>query len=178
MIFIESMWSPCPYYNTMVIDREHCQHCNKAACKAVRQKYQCLCGCIMRDLMPLQDAMRFPLIGSAVLLGLFLLFKFLPQDLINTVLTGYFVLIGIVAVTVTISPFVGLAFTAPARQKSYKMPELRIPYIFKVLPFISSRMIHPQLPTCFAIACTTRPSLRRHRRACFRMSSSVTCGTC
>ena len=41
--------------------------------------------------------MRFPLIGSAVLFSLFLLFKFLPKDLVNTVLTAYFVFLGILA---------------------------------------------------------------------------------
>jgi minor histocompatibility antigen H13 len=35
----------------------------------------------------------FPPTCGAFLLGLFLLFKFLPKDLINAVLTGYFVLL-------------------------------------------------------------------------------------
>ena len=34
--------------------------------------------------------MTFPLIGSGVLLGLFLLFKFLPKELVSTIgLTGH-----------------------------------------------------------------------------------------
>ena len=82
-----------------------------------------------------QDALTFPLIGSAVLLGLFLLFKFLPQDLINTILAGYFVLIGIAAITVTISPFVALGFPARAQQRSYKLPQFRVPYLFQVTAF-------------------------------------------
>ena len=80
----------------------------------------------------LQDAMTFPLIGSAVLLGLFLLFKFLPQDLINTILAGYFVLIGIVAITVTILPFVTAAFPWSAQREGCNLPEIRIPYLLKV----------------------------------------------
>lgn len=76
--------------------------------------------------------MTFPLIGSAVLLGLFLLFKFLPQDLINTILAGYFVLIGIIAITVTILPFVTAAFPWSARRKGCNIPEFRIPYLLKV----------------------------------------------
>jgi hypothetical protein len=35
------------------------------------------------ETMSKEHAMRFPFIGSAVLLSLFLLFKFLPKDLIN-----------------------------------------------------------------------------------------------
>ena len=38
-----------------------------------------------------QDALRFPLVGSAVLLGLFILFKFFNKDLVNALLTTYFV---------------------------------------------------------------------------------------
>lgn len=100
--------------------------------------------------------MTFPLIGSAVLLGLFLLFKFLPQDLINTVLTGYFVLIGIVAVTVTISPFVGLAFSSAAQKKSYKLPQFRIPYLFKAIN--SSWKTKPCIVLLLHLACLLKLS--------------------
>ena len=47
--------------------------------------------------MSKEHAMRFPLIGSAVLLSLFLLFKFLPKDLINRILAAYFFVLGIIA---------------------------------------------------------------------------------
>ena len=33
--------------------------------------------------------MRFPIIGSCVLFSFFLLFKFLPKDLVNKILTGF-----------------------------------------------------------------------------------------
>lgn len=56
------------------------------------------------ETMSKEHAMRFPFIGSAVLLSLFLLFKFLPKDLINTVLTLYFFALGILALTATILP--------------------------------------------------------------------------
>ncbi|KAH9533232.1 hypothetical protein CY35_18G041100 [Sphagnum magellanicum] len=55
-----------------------------------------------------EHAMRFPFIGSAVLLSLFLLFKFLPKDLINTVLTLYFFVLGILALSATILPTIEL----------------------------------------------------------------------
>jgi minor histocompatibility antigen H13 len=54
--------------------------------------------------MSKEHAMRFPFIGSAVLLSLFLLFKFLPKDLINTVLTLYFFVLGVLALSATILP--------------------------------------------------------------------------
>lgn len=46
-----------------------------------------------------EHAMRFPLVGSAMLLSLFLLFKFLSKDLVNAVLTCYFFVLGIVALS-------------------------------------------------------------------------------
>eukprot|EP00249_Psilotum_nudum_P015932 c25586_g1_i1 orf=362-1420(+) len=54
--------------------------------------------------MSKEHAMRFPFIGSAVLLSLFLLFKFLPKDLVNTVLILYFFALGVLALTATILP--------------------------------------------------------------------------
>jgi minor histocompatibility antigen H13 len=56
------------------------------------------------ETMSKEHAMRFPFIGSAVLLSLFLLFKFLPKDLINTVLTLYFFVLGVLALSATILP--------------------------------------------------------------------------
>ncbi|KAJ0442777.1 putative presenilin/signal peptide peptidase [Helianthus annuus] len=49
-------------------------------------------------------AMRFPLVGSAMLLSLFLLFKFLSKDLVNAVLTCYFFVLGILALSATLLP--------------------------------------------------------------------------
>lgn len=46
-----------------------------------------------------EHAMRFPFVGSAMLLSLFLLFKFLSKDLVNAVLTCYFFVLGIVALS-------------------------------------------------------------------------------
>lgn len=54
---------------------------------------------IMQETMSKEHAMRFPLVGSAMLLSLFLLFKFLSKDLVNTVLTAYFFILGIVALS-------------------------------------------------------------------------------
>eukprot|EP00270_Netrium_digitus_P008788 TRINITY_DN2643_c0_g1_i2.p1 TRINITY_DN2643_c0_g1~~TRINITY_DN2643_c0_g1_i2.p1 ORF type:complete len:357 (+),score=98.05 TRINITY_DN2643_c0_g1_i2:452-1522(+) len=61
------------------------------------------------ETMSREHAMRFPLVGSAVLLGLFLLFKFLPKDIVNMVLSCYFVVLGILALGATILPLVAVA---------------------------------------------------------------------
>ena len=56
------------------------------------------------ETMSNEHAMRFPFVGSAMLLSLFLLFKFLSKDLVNTVLTLYFFILGIVALSATLLP--------------------------------------------------------------------------
>jgi minor histocompatibility antigen H13 len=53
----------------------------------------------MQETMSKEHAMRFPLVGSAMLLSLFLLFKFISKDLVNAVLTAYFFILGIVALS-------------------------------------------------------------------------------
>ncbi|OVA15140.1 Presenilin/signal peptide peptidase [Macleaya cordata] len=56
------------------------------------------------ETMSNEHAMRFPLVGSAMLLSLFLLFKFLSKDLVNAVLTCYFFVLGIIALSATLVP--------------------------------------------------------------------------
>lgn len=56
------------------------------------------------ETMSNEHAMRFPLVGSAMLLSLFLLFKFLSKDLVNAVLTCYFFVLGIAALSATLLP--------------------------------------------------------------------------
>ncbi|KAJ9546149.1 hypothetical protein OSB04_025856 [Centaurea solstitialis] len=56
------------------------------------------------ETMSNEHAMRFPLVGSAMLLSLFLLFKFLSKDLVNAVLTAYFFVLGILALSATLLP--------------------------------------------------------------------------
>lgn len=58
-----------------------------------------LMSILMQETMSNEHAMRFPLVGSAMLLSLFLLFKFLSKDLVNAVLTCYFFVLGIVALS-------------------------------------------------------------------------------
>jgi len=53
--------------------------------------------------MSSEDAWKFPFIGSGVLFGLYMLFKMFSKDYINLLLTGYFLLFGILAVSATIT---------------------------------------------------------------------------
>jgi minor histocompatibility antigen H13 len=54
--------------------------------------------------MSSEDAMKFPFIGSGVLFGLYILFKVFSKEYVNMLLTAYFLLFGILAVSATISP--------------------------------------------------------------------------
>lgn len=64
----------------------------------------------MQETMSNEHAMRFPLVGSAMLLSLFLLFKFLSKDLVNAVLTCYFFVLGIIALSYVFPPIFFLTF--------------------------------------------------------------------
>ena len=82
----------------------------------------------------LQDALKFPIMGSAVLMGLFCLFKFLPKDLVNAVLTAYFVLLGTFAITATMLPFMEALLPRRLRERSFEYKHFTMPYFCKVMP--------------------------------------------
>ena len=63
------------------------------------------------ETMTKTDAQRFPLVGSCVLFSMFLLFKYLPKDALNALLTVYFVALGVLAIVQTFTPV--LARTMP-----------------------------------------------------------------
>lgn len=50
--------------------------------------------------------MKFPLVGSLMLFGLFLAFKYLPKDMVNLVLSVYFIVLGTLALVATVDPLV------------------------------------------------------------------------
>ena len=52
------------------------------------------------------DAMRFPLVGSCVLFGLFLLFKFLPARFVNALLSFYLGGVAIFVLISAVTPYV------------------------------------------------------------------------
>ena len=67
--------------------------------------------------------------GAAVLCGLFALFKVLPKDLVNRVLSLYFVALGAGAVAATIYPFVAKLMPQSWRTRSIGMKGMRLPLL-------------------------------------------------
>ena len=54
--------------------------------------------------MSSRDAYMFPIVASFGLFGLFLAFMWFPKEYVNMVLTAYFLLFGVGALTSTICP--------------------------------------------------------------------------
>ena len=87
----------------------------------------------------MQDALKFPLIGSAVLVGLFALFKFLPKDIVNAVLTAYFVLLGTFAVTAAMLPIIEGILPQNWQGQAFKLKGFTMPYLVKVSPYLAQK---------------------------------------
>ncbi|KAF9167161.1 hypothetical protein DFQ27_007187 [Actinomortierella ambigua] len=51
------------------------------------------------ETMSLEDAYMFPIFGSAVLFGLYLVFRYIDKSYVNYLITAYFSLLGVAAVT-------------------------------------------------------------------------------
>lgn len=80
--------------------------------------------------MSKKDAYKFPLVGSVMLFGLFLAFKFLPKDIVNMVLTLYFILLGTLGLVATVDPLLGFSDADLLRkQHEFKIPA--IPVVLK-----------------------------------------------
>lgn len=75
------------------------------------------------ETMNTKDAYMFPVYGSGVLFGLYLLFKFFSKRYINYLLTAYFLFFGLTTLAGTLIPFVHFLTRAP-RSQHLKM-ELR-----------------------------------------------------
>lgn len=80
----------------------------------------------------MQDAVKFPIIGSIVLISLFIMFKLLPKDLVNMVLTLYFVALGAWVIAATIFPFINVLFPPSLQEGFYEYKGLRIPLVVPV----------------------------------------------
>ena len=80
------------------------------------------------EAMTKKDAMKFPLMGSIMLFSLFLAFKFLPKDLVNLVLSAYFVLIGTAALVATVDPLIApyLPASFPHKDITIKIPTIPV----------------------------------------------------
>eukprot|EP00658_Telonema_sp_P-2_P079845 TRINITY_DN782_c0_g1_i1.p1 TRINITY_DN782_c0_g1~~TRINITY_DN782_c0_g1_i1.p1 ORF type:complete len:356 (-),score=126.44 TRINITY_DN782_c0_g1_i1:112-1179(-) len=85
-----------------------------------------------KETMSTKDAMMFPIIGSCVLFGLFLVFKYLAKEYINLLLHFYFILIGTFCIASTILPWIE-AVRGKATTKLCNT-SLKIPFYGEELP--------------------------------------------
>jgi len=101
-----------------------------------------------REVMTQKDAYKFPLIGSVVLFGLYLLFKFLDKDLVNLLLSIYFSFIGMFTIGVSIDPLIHQVIKSEKKQGKV----FNLPYVGKVdLTFTPSEIIALVLGAIFSI---------------------------
>lgn len=78
--------------------------------------------------MTAKDAWRFPLVGSAMLFGLYVLFKVFNKDLINLLLTAYFLFLGFFSLVKTLGHL--LSPVLPSSNATlFTVPV--IPYLFE-----------------------------------------------
>ncbi|EQC33635.1 hypothetical protein SDRG_08739 [Saprolegnia diclina VS20] len=103
------------------------------------------------EAMTKEDAYMFPVVGSCMLLGLYILFKFFDKDMVNLLLTSYFALIGTYSLTEAFSPLVrAVAFSETERH--YKR-SIALPYFgAHVLDVTPSWCVTGVLAALFAAA--------------------------
>nr|XP_027800984.1 minor histocompatibility antigen H13 isoform X2 [Marmota flaviventris] len=75
----------------------------------------------MPETITSRDAARFPIIASCTLLGLYLFFKIFSQEYINLLLSMYFFVLGILALSHTISPFMNKFFPASFPNRQFQL---------------------------------------------------------
>ncbi|XP_030067641.1 signal peptide peptidase [Microcaecilia unicolor] len=75
----------------------------------------------MPETITSRDAARFPLIASCTLFGLYLFFKIFSQEYINLLLSMYFFLLGILALSHTLSPAMNRLFPVNFPNKQYQL---------------------------------------------------------
>jgi len=83
------------------------------------------------ETMTSEDAWKFPLVGSAALFGLYMLFKLFSKEYLNMLLTSYFLLFGIFAVAATVKHLFTPFFSKPLISKKYSI----LPFWRKTDPF-------------------------------------------
>eukprot|EP01128_Nolandella_sp_AFSM9_P008434 TRINITY_DN511_c2_g1_i13.p1 TRINITY_DN511_c2_g1~~TRINITY_DN511_c2_g1_i13.p1 ORF type:complete len:374 (+),score=100.49 TRINITY_DN511_c2_g1_i13:185-1306(+) len=86
------------------------------------------------EVMTTHDAYMFPVMGSVVLVSLYLLFKFLDKDLVNLLLTIYFLFIGFIALAQTF----GIAVRAkvPSLASTTTTYSIDIPFMSEPLEIV------------------------------------------
>mmetsp|Transcript_47323 Transcript_47323/g.120772 ORF Transcript_47323/g.120772 Transcript_47323/m.120772 type:complete len:365 (-) Transcript_47323:180-1274(-) len=105
----------------------------------------------LEDRMSKQDALRMPIVGSAVLFSLFIMFTVLPKDLVNTCLSAYFLLLGTFALSASILPFVEPFFPKRLRDMTFEYKLKKLPVIMKEDMDIECTC--PELATGVVSAC-------------------------
>ncbi|XP_066527121.1 minor histocompatibility antigen H13 isoform X2 [Hoplias malabaricus] len=75
----------------------------------------------MPETITSRDAARFPIIASCTLFGLYLFFKIFSQEYINLLLSMYFFVLGILALSHTMSPFMNRVIPANLPNKQYQL---------------------------------------------------------
>nr|XP_025035393.1 minor histocompatibility antigen H13 [Pelodiscus sinensis] len=75
----------------------------------------------MPETITSRDAARFPIVASCTLFGLYLFFKIFSQEYINLLLSMYFFVLGILALSHTISPVMNKFFPANFPSKQYQL---------------------------------------------------------
>lgn len=96
--------------------------------------------------------MKFPLVGSAMLFGLFLAFKFLPKDMVNLVLSLYFILLGTFGIVATVDPFVAPMLPG-SFSKSHEICIPKIPVVLKEGLELEFSLVEVMLSIPSAIFC-------------------------
>ncbi|XP_050838215.1 minor histocompatibility antigen H13 isoform X1 [Serinus canaria] len=84
-------------------------------------KDKCKNSSEMPETITSRDAARFPIVASCTLLGLYLFFKIFSQEYINLLLSMYFFVLGILALSHTISPMMNRFFPANFPNKQYQL---------------------------------------------------------
>ncbi|XP_051805525.1 minor histocompatibility antigen H13 isoform X4 [Acanthochromis polyacanthus] len=75
----------------------------------------------MPETITSRDAARFPIIASCTLFGLYLFFKVFSQEYINLLLSVYFFVLGVLALSHTMSPLMSRIFPASCPNKQYQL---------------------------------------------------------
>ncbi|XP_023693853.1 minor histocompatibility antigen H13-like isoform X1 [Paramormyrops kingsleyae] len=75
----------------------------------------------MPETITSRDAARFPIIASCTLFGLYLFFKIFSQEYINLLLSMYFFVLGVLAVSHTMSPLMNRIFPASLSNRQYQL---------------------------------------------------------
>ncbi|XP_054644333.1 minor histocompatibility antigen H13 isoform X6 [Dunckerocampus dactyliophorus] len=75
----------------------------------------------MPETITSRDAARFPIVASCTLFGLYLFFKVFSQEYINLLLSVYFFMLGVLALSHTMSPLLSRIFPASLPIKQYQL---------------------------------------------------------